>query len=149
MKITYRKANVNDVEKVFELNKDMIIKYESDSNIEFKKVLKWVRNKIESNIENYICIYGDENKVGYYYLHEEDGKLEIDDLYIFEEFQGQGIGSTVLDLVDLVAKEQGKEVFLYVFAKNEGAIRLYLRKGFEIVENIRDLRYVMNKKTCK
>lgn len=146
MKVTFKNTNIDDIERVFELNRDLIMKYESNPNMEFERVLQWVRNKIESNIENYMCIYAEGNKVGYYYLHEEDGKLEIDDLYIFEEFQGRGIGSIVLEFVDSIAMEEGKEVFLYVFARNEGAIRLYLRKGFKIVENIRDTRYIMNKK---
>lgn len=144
MEITFKNATANDVDKVFELNKKIIDEYETNLNLDFEKVLAWVKGKIEKNIESYQCIYLDGIKVGYFYLHNEGEKLELDDFYIFDEFQGKGIGTKVLKYVDSIAKEKNKAVFLYVFSKNQGAINLYLRNGYKIVENIADSRYVMS-----
>lgn len=145
MKITFKNATSNDVERIFQLNSKLINDYEISINFDFEKALNWVRRKIENNIEKYQCVYYEDIKVGYFFLHDEGDKLELDDLFIFEEFQGKGIGTKVLEYVDLVAKEKNKDVFLYVFVKNQGAVNLYLRNGFEVIENIHDSRYIMNK----
>ncbi len=145
MEITFKNATTSDVDRVFELNKKLISNYETNLNLDFEKVFDWVKRKIEKNIENYECIYFNGIKVGYFFLHTEGERLELDDFFIFEKFQGKGIGTKVLGYIDSIAKKQNKDVFLYVFTKNHRAVSLYLRNGFEIVENIRDSRYIMNK----
>lgn len=144
MEITFDHATYEDIEMLFSLNKRLIEEYETNLKLDFEKIYSWVRRKLENNIESYQCIYLDGTKVGYFYLHNDGEKLELDDLYIFDEFQGRGIGTKVLDFVASVAKERNKEVFLYVFAKNRGAINLYLRNGYKIMENIDDSRYIMS-----
>lgn len=143
MKITFRRASGNDIGKVFDLNKNLIEKYETNKNLNFPKVFDWVREKIENNIGSYNCIYLNEIKTGYYYLHDQDEKLELDDFFVFNEFQGTGIGTKVLSYIYSSAKERNKDVFLYVFAKNQGAINLYLRNGYKVTKNIGNSRYIM------
>ncbi|MDF2884777.1 MAG: GCN5-related N-acetyltransferase, partial [Clostridiaceae bacterium] len=99
MKITFRRASGNDIDKIFDLNKNLIEKYETNKNLNFPRVFVWVREKIEKNIESYNCIYLDEIKTGYYYLHDQDEKLELDDFFVFNEFQGRGIGTKVLNYI--------------------------------------------------
>jgi ribosomal protein S18 acetylase RimI-like enzyme len=36
-------------------------------------------------------------------------------------------------------------VYLYVFQKNEGAVRLYRRLGFEIIQTVGNSRYIMQR----
>ncbi|WMM23938.1 GNAT family N-acetyltransferase [Tissierella sp. MB52-C2] len=144
MNITFKDATAVDINKVFELNKKLIEKHETNLSLDFEKIFTWVRNKIEKNIENYQCIYFEDIKVGYYYLHDEDGKLELDDFFIFDEFQGRGIGTEVLKHIGLIAKEKNKDIFLYVFINNQGAINFYHRNGYKIVKNIADSRYIMS-----
>ena len=148
MNIRFKNATDIDIDKVFELNKKLVEKYETNLNLDFKKTFIWIRNKIEKNIENYQCIYFEDIKVGYYYLHDEEGKLELDDFFIFDEFQGKGIGTKVLNHIDLIAKEKNKDIFLYVFINNQGAINLYRRNGYKVVKNIADSRYIMSKEVC-
>lgn len=147
MEITFKNATEEDKDKIFELNKNLIEKYETNLELDFQKIFTWIKKKIQNNIESYMCIYIKGVKVGYFYLHTDGEKLELDDLYIFKEFQGRGIGTEVLKYVDLVSKEKNKDIFLYVFVKNKGAINLYLRNGYKIVENIHDSRYIMEKST--
>lgn len=145
MEIKFKNATDDDKDKIFELNKELIEKYETNLNLDFQKVFAWVKRKIENNIKSYQCIYPDGVKAGYYFLHTDGEKLELDDLYIFQEFQGKGIGTKVLEYADTVAKEKNKDIFLYVFIKNQGAVNLYLRNGYKVVENINDSRYIMEK----
>ena len=143
MEITFRRASGNDIDKIFNLNKNLIKKYETNKNLNFPKIFAWVREKIEKNIESYNCIYLGEIKTGDYYLHDQDEKLELDDFFVFNEFRGTGIGTKVLNYIYATAKERNKDVFLYVFAKNQGAINLYLRNGYKITKNIGNSRYIM------
>ena len=65
--------------------------------------------------------------------------LEIDDLYIFPEFQNQGIGTAVIRK----CCESRLPVMLYVFTRNTGAFALYRRLGFRVTETIGNSRCIM------
>ena len=66
--------------------------------------------------------------------------MELDDFYIFPEFQHRGIGSAVLRLL---REETELPIFLYVFLENEGALRLYHRLGFREVQRVDGTRCIM------
>ena len=144
MEITFKNATDNDIEKIFELNKKLIEDYETNLNLNFEKIFAWVESKIQNNIKNYQCIYFNGIKVGYYYLHDEGDMLELDDFFVFQEFQRRGIGTKVLKYIASIAKEKNKDIFLYVFVKNQRAINLYMRNGYKIMKNIEDSRYIMS-----
>ncbi|MEM5013650.1 GNAT family N-acetyltransferase [Niallia taxi] len=70
---------------------------------------------------------------------------EISQLYIHLEYQGIGIGRTLLDKAK--AQSSGK-LTLYTFEVNEKAQRFYEKQGFEIInrgheneENLPDIQY--------
>ena len=71
--------------------------------------------------------------VGYYHLSLEDGMMELDDIYIFDDYQNQGIGTYIIDKI----LNEYDDVFLYVFKKNINAIRLYERMGFKKTKDIK------------
>lgn len=70
---------------------------------------------------------------------------EISQLYIHTDYQGIGIGQTLLDQV----KEQSSgRLTLYTFEVNENAQRFYEKNGFKIIgrgheneENLPDIQY--------
>ncbi|MDT8719697.1 GNAT family N-acetyltransferase [Clostridium sp. 19966] len=142
MNLTYGPAETADIELLFQLNKDLIDRYENISQINYSKVLSWVRNKIEKHIDEYTCIFQDNQKVGYYRLHSADEKMELDDLYVLSPYQGQGIGS---EIIRKCIAETDFPIFLYVFIQNTKAVSLYKRFGFRITETIKDSRYIMEK----
>jgi GNAT superfamily N-acetyltransferase len=56
---------------------------------------------------------------------------ELESLAVRESHRGQGIGSALLDAVDEVFDAQGvRDVIVGALAGNEGALRLYARRGF-------------------
>lgn len=147
MNITYDRAKNEDVERIYQLCKQLIHDYEDIENIDYDKVLNWVRKKIEKCINEYTTIYADGKKVGYYHFYKnEDAEFEIDDLYIFPEFQNKGIGSKV---ISKCCSAVNAPVMLYVFIKNHRAVSLYKRLGFEVVKKIKDSRYIMKKNNNK
>lgn len=60
----------------------------------------------------------------------------ISGIAFYPEHRGQGIGSRLLDLASEIARDRKLDgVSLIAFAQNEAAVRLYLRKGYEIVDS--------------
>lgn len=146
MDVLFENAEVSDIDRLFELNKKLIAEYETDKSLDLVKVYAWVKRKLESNVKNYKCIYFNGMKAGYFHLYDHDEKLELDDLFIFDEFQGKGIGTKVLEYAAKAAGERNKEIYLYVFTENKGAVNLYLRNGYRITENVGTSRYIMSLK---
>lgn len=144
MNLEYKQAQAEDIERLYELNKTLIDRYEDIQSIEYDKVLKWVRRKIESCIAEYTCVYVNNEKAGYYHFFKnDDGLFELDDLYIFSDYQRMGIGT---EIINKCCMEANSPVYLYVFIKNQGAVALYERLGFKIVQTIEDSRYLMQKR---
>lgn len=144
MILSYEKANTADIESVYGLCKKLINAYEDKSLIDYEKVLRWVKNKLNDSIDEYTVVYADGTKAGYYHFFKnDDGIDELDDLYIFTEFQNKGIGTQV---IKKCIASSGSELMLYVFIKNEGAVSLYERLGFKIEKCVGSTRYIMKYK---
>ncbi len=144
MDITYKTAQICDINIIYQLCKQLIYEYEDTESIDYDRVLAWVRRKIEGSICEYTAIYADGQKAGYYHFYKnEDGEYELDDLYVFPEFQSCGIGTEVFRKC---CSAVDGSVILYVFVKNKRAIDLYKRLGFEIVETVGNSRYIMKNK---
>lgn len=140
MILSYENAALQDVETIYEFNKYLIDRYENIQNIEYDKVLAWVREKIEDNIHEYKRVLLEDEMIGFYRLHQEGDKMELDDLYIFAPYRNQKYGTMV---IEKCVSETDMPVFLYVFIKNTKAIELYERLGFKIIDTIKDSRYIM------
>ena len=129
MKVRFLPADAEDAERIFTLNQKHVAFYEDLSQIQYDRVMTWIRQKIVRNLKRYCCIWADDAKAGYYLMLEEDDRWELNDLYLYEAYQGRGIGMQVIQECLALAGE--KELRLYVFEKNVGAIRFYERLGFE------------------
>ena len=135
-------ASMEDAPIIFAMAKDLIDTYEDVETIAYEKVIAWVFDKICQNITDYRCVFKDGVKVGYYRMIPGVTETELDDLYILPEFQGQGIGTAVLRNC---MEATHKPLFLYVFKRNLGAIKLYLRMGFSISEEVGNTRYILRR----
>lgn len=141
MNISFEKATKSDVEKLFSLCKKLIDDYENTEYIDYEKVLKWVYKKIESTIGEYTVIYFENKKAGYYHFFKNQEEMwELDDLYVFANFQNKGIATQV---IKKCCSSVNTPVMLYVFIKNEKAVELYKSLGFEVQEVVNNTRYIM------
>ena len=141
MNITYDRATSSDIEYLYQLSKQQIDDYENIEGMDYEKVLNWVHKKIENSIDEYTAIYVNGKKAGYYHFYKnEAGLYELDDLYIFSEFQSHGVGTTI---TRKCCSSVDEPVVLYVFIKNQRAVSLYQRLGFDIIETIKNSRYIM------
>ena len=141
MELVYESAAAADIDRIFDLNNRLICQYEDLQAIDLEKVLAWVRRKITNHIGSYTRILLHGELAGYYRLVPNGVEMELDDFYIFPEFQGRGIGSAVLHhCCDI-----DKPIMLYVFTGNHGAIALYRRFGFDISETVDTTRVIMRR----
>lgn len=62
---------------------------------------------------------------------EHEPALELERIYVIEEFQGQKIGQVLFEKALAIAKEKHLNyIWLGVWEKNPGAIRFYKKHGF-------------------
>lgn len=142
MQITYETAAAADVEAIFAMSKALIDRYEDVANIDYDKVLQWVHRKIERFIGEYQRVQKDGTLAGYVHFSRDGERMELDDLYILPEYRGCGLGTAV---IEKCCAETELPVYLYVFIRNEGAVRLYERLGFRIIETIGNSRHIMQR----
>ena len=143
MELTYCAASAEDIEAVYALCEQLILRYEQPEVTDIPGVLRWVRKKLERAIGQYTVIYADGQKAGYYHFFQNaDGQYELDDLYIFDGFQSRGIGSRV---IEKCCASVPHPVFLYVFRENRRAVCLYQRLGFSVTQTIGSTRYLMKR----
>ena len=70
-----------------------------------------------------------------YFELEVPGSLYISGMAVFPDFQGQGIGTTVLSQARDKAREMGLDrLSLLAFEQNDGAVRLYERHGYRTID---------------
>lgn len=140
MTLCYEPACQKDLEPLFQLNKQLIEQYEDLSYIDYPRVLAWVRRNLQRNLSGVTRVLRDGILVGYFCLCREDGKLELDSLFVLPPFRGQGIGTEILRKC---LREADVPVFLFVFRENTRAAALYRRMGFRIVKEAGKTRYIM------
>lgn len=69
------------------------------------------------------------------YNMEAPGTWYICALALFPEFRGQGLGTQFLSIAHQQAQEKGfQELSLLCFEQNTGAMRLYERNGFKVID---------------
>ena len=99
---------------------------------------QWTREFAEPASHFYAATLG-ESPVGYTKLNfgaaqtelQDDTALEIERIYVFEGFQGRGIGRQLIEHAVGLARERGLQyVWLGVWEKNPAAIAFYERVGF-------------------
>lgn len=105
MQISFQPIKPEDVEKIFQFQKELIECYEDLSSINCEKVFAWCKKKIQVTMQDYRRIMVEKELAGYFALHKEaSGEWELDDLYLFPQFQNQGIGTQVVrDIIEQTA----------------------------------------------
>ena len=116
-----------------------------DEFLEETQTPERIREQIADGLR-YAFILEDGVRVGYVCYGMDSQGMYLSKLYIFMESRGRGIGSEVIDAVEAEARAQSAaRIHLDVNYRNEGAIRLYRRKGFVEGERIGYMREVMSK----
>lgn len=92
---------------------------------------------------SFFFIYSGEELAGYMKLNEapsqsdvnDKASLEIERVYVLSKYQGEGLGTLLMDKAISIAKERGKDyIWLGVWEKNEKALTFYKKHGFHTID---------------
>lgn len=113
----------DDVDEVIELAKERNLLHSLDKEV----LLKASRN------ETYrVYVAKDKDIIGYVLIVLEGEEAEIDSVAVRKNFEGKGIGSSLIEYSLKKLKETGvKRVLLEVKKTNTRAINLYAKFGFK------------------
>lgn len=88
----------------------------------------------EKGYEYFLLILGD-TPVGYMGVVPDNDALLLSKLYLMKPFRGERRSNILFDKAEEVAKEKGfSKVRLFVNRRNYNSVRVYLRKGYRIIE---------------
>lgn len=79
----------------------------------------------------------DGKSVGFLHLGSRGGQVDwLEDLYVAGPYQRMGIGSQAIRLAEEIVREYSESLYIEAAARNEGAIRLYRRMGYDCLNTI-------------
>lgn len=91
-------------------------------------------------------ILNNGRRVGYYMITNETKSLYIDKLQISAPLRGKGLGTKLMELMEVRAKKMRKKsIQLHVF-KDNPAKNLYLRLAYVVVDEPKDYLLLLEKK---
>lgn len=91
-------------------------------------------------------IHQDGQLAGFYWIEERGEVLHLHGLILKASFQGQGIGTQVLQMLLDHYRDRVKAIELGVHQSNERAHKLYQRLGFEEVKFREEVGYYIMQK---
>lgn len=96
--------------------------------------------------DDFLLILLRENPVGRLYIGHWPDEIRIIDISLLPQYQKKGIGTKILCRIIKQARQKEKLVSLHV-EKNNPALRLYQRFGFELVAD-KGVYWQMQKRDC-
>lgn len=139
----YHLRNISEKDKdfIYNVKKSSIMKY-------VEKIWGWDEEyqikDFESDfiLENFKIISAEGKDIGFIQVVEDPLYISIIEIHIIPNYQGCGIGISILKRIIEQASNKMKPVRIGCFKDNTGAKRLYERLGFRVV-NITDTHYEM------
>ncbi|MGI9240810.1 MAG: GNAT family N-acetyltransferase [Verrucomicrobiales bacterium] len=78
---------------------------------------------------NFLIVQADARPAGRFYLHHGADSIHVIEISLLPEFQGHGIGSTLIRTVQAEARRSGRAVTLFAHPRRAGS-EFYQRLGF-------------------
>ncbi|NFK77695.1 GNAT family N-acetyltransferase [Clostridium botulinum] len=148
--MNFRKANANDVNELVLLFKNLQVMHSENVTNIFNKnidecILKEYINNVILNEDYNFYIVEDKKKIigaiEVITIIEKDNPVLksreyalIDKLVVDNYYRGYGIGSRLIEYAEKDLKSRGiKEIEIYVWEFNRGALNLYEKKGYKTI----------------
>lgn len=133
------KATPEEKEILTEFKLKSILDYAENLKEEEKqKIINYVEENIDREIQDYKAIKIEEQIIGCLYIRPFENGVLLDEIYLIEAYRKRKIGSTLIKQI----LEANKIVYLWVYKKNTIALNLYKKLGFKVKEET-DTRYFM------
>jgi diamine N-acetyltransferase len=147
MKTTIRPCRADEVKTLqtlaLETFNDAFREMNSEENINTYLQEAFNTKKLSAELtdpgSSFFFLYAEDNLAGYLKINiapsqtdiNDPQTLEVERIYVLEEFQGQGLGAVLMELALQLAQDMGKKsIWLGVWEKNTGAIAFYKKQGF-------------------
>ena len=149
--IEIRKATVSDLETIQKISIQTFTETFAAVNTP-ENIADYIKNSLNSaqlttelknlNSQFYIA-YSNDEVVGYLKINFGDAQtetinenaLEVQRIYVLQNFHGKNIGQLLLDEVSKIAKSTGVDsIWLGVWEENHRAIRFYTKNGFVVFD---------------
>lgn len=132
-------ASELDVEKLKEYKLKSILEYALElSNQEKNEIQTYVEKMVPIQLKNYQMIKVEDKKVGCLLVEKQEDGVLLDEIYLEEPYRNKGIGTNMIQNII----NQYDTIHLWVYKRNQKAISLYHKLGFQI-ESETDNRYYM------
>ncbi len=138
---TLRNATVNDYELSFEIRKNALGEYVSQT-WGWDENWQWKYHKDDFNPDILKIIEVGQEPAGSLEIYSEDNHMIVSGLYITDKFQNQQIGTRIMTSILRDASANSANVKLQVLKVNLKAKALYERLGFKVFE-ITDTHFKM------
>ncbi|HIY58097.1 MAG TPA: GNAT family N-acetyltransferase [Candidatus Tetragenococcus pullicola] len=90
-----------------------------------------------SQNHRFYFILESKQAVGFVHLASRGGSIDwVEDLFVLPPYQGQGIGSYALKLVEELVRTYSESLYIEVAARNNKALRLYEKVGFDCLNTL-------------
>jgi len=149
--IEIRKATVSDLETIQNISsqtfKETFAAVNTPENISNYVKESFNLKQLETELNNansqFYVAYSNAEAVGYLKINFGDAQtesinenaLEVQRIYVLQNFHGKNIGQLLLDEVKKIAKSSGVDsVWLGVWEENHRALRFYTKNGFVVFD---------------
>lgn len=129
-RISTRKSNEKDFDWTFELKKAALKDYIVQTFGPWNEVWQLQEHRKDFSSGQFEIIKVDGIDAGYLWVRRTDKAIYLIDICVAPEWQGQGIGSKMIEKLLLEAKALQLPVELGVFKVNHSALKLYEKPGF-------------------
>ena len=147
MAVTIKQCNLEELHKLQKISHETFTETFKDQNspenmeayLERAFNLKQLEEEVSNPLSQFYFIYVNKEVAGYLKVNTDDAQsedmgdesLEIERIYIKNEFQKHGLGKSLLNMATEIALQQKKKkIWLGVWEANENAIAFYKKLGF-------------------
>ena len=148
MQIAYRKCTLEDIKELVDIARTTFVKtfasHNEPDNFQSYIDKSFSEKKIKeelvtpgsefyfASLQNEVIGYFKLNAPGAQTDHNNPYSIELERIYVREEYQNNGFGLKLMqEAIDISKRAKFKYMWLGVWEHNPGAIRFYERHGFE------------------
>ncbi|WP_417873997.1 GNAT family N-acetyltransferase [Xanthomarina gelatinilytica] len=130
--LTFIPAKYEDWKLTFEFKKDGLKSY-------VEKIWGW-DEKIQKKMhkDNFDpkkteIIQSENNQIGFWTIQTSESEIYLENLILGKEFQNNGFGTKIMDLIIRKSEKEKKSIRLRVLKENKRAKKFYEKLGFETI----------------
>lgn len=129
-KFKIRLADISDMQKVFELSNDDIVRKNSinSKKIEWEEHVKWFSKRIKSTAYPFYIIESPTGEFMAQVRFDNRNDECIVSISIVEKFRGKGFATAVIK--ECIAKSALNKVCAYVYEDNLASVKTFKKAGF-------------------